>query len=133
MYTQVAGGLIVKGEEEKALQILDRGMEVMKRYPLNYVVQPSYNEVGVMEAIELYYFLEKPEKARAYVVEFLDETFLAIEYFLQSYRGGFLSAQDAESAISTYVHVNDILFNNGDEELGRQYEEKLEEVFSRYQ
>jgi hypothetical protein len=132
MYTRVANGLVLAGEEEKALEVLDRGMEVMHRYPLHYVVQPSYNEVGVMQAVELYYFLGQPEKARALAVEFLDETFKAIEYFLQPYKGGFLSAQDAESAISTYVHVTDIFLNNNDEELGKQYEGKLEAVFARY-
>ena len=85
-----------------------------------------------MQAVELYYFLGQPEKARALAVEFLDETFKAIEYFLQPYKGGFLSAQDAESAISTYVHVTDIFLNNNDEELGKQYEGKLEAVFARY-
>ncbi len=133
MYTQVAKALILEGELEKAEEILDRGMEVMQQYPLNYVVQPSLNEVGVMEAIELYYFLEEPEKARALAVPFLDETFKAIEYFLGSHRGGFLSAQDAESAISTYVHVNDILMLNNDPELGGEYKNKIEELFDRFQ
>ena len=57
--------------------------------PLHYVVQPSYNEVGVMQAVELYYFLGQPEKARALAVEFLDETFKAIEYFCNRTRADF--------------------------------------------
>ncbi len=133
MYTQVAKALILEGEMEKAEEIIDRGMEVMNQYPLNYVVLPSLNEVGVMEAIELYYLLGQPEKARALAIPFLEETYKAIEYFLGSYRGGFLSAQDAESAISTYVHMNDILMLNEDEALGQEYKDRLEEIFSRYE
>jgi hypothetical protein len=133
MYTQVAKALILEGKTEKAEALIDKGFEVMKQYPLNYFVQPSLNEVGVMEAIELYYYLEKPDKARDLAVPFLDETYTAIEYFLSPFRDGFLSATDAESAISTFVHVNDILKANKDQELADKYTAMIEELFSKYQ
>ena len=133
MYSQVAKALILEGKSDKAEKILDRGMEIMKRYPLNYAVQPSLNEVGVMETVELYYFLERPEKARDIAVPFLEETYKAIGYFLGSYKGGFLSSSDAESAISTYVHMNDILKVNGDAELSESYSERIETFFKAYQ
>jgi hypothetical protein len=133
MYSQVAKALILEGKTDKAEKILDRGMEIMKRYPLNYAVQPSLNEVGVMETVELYYFLERPEKARDIAVPFLEETYKAIGYFLGSYKGGFLSSSDAESAISTYVHMNDILKVNGDAELSESYSERIETFFKAYQ
>lgn len=133
MHSQVAKALILEGKTDKAEAVLDRGIEIMKRYPLNFVVQPSLNEVGVMEAVELYYFLEKPEKARALAVPFLEESYKAIEYFLSPFKGGFLSAADAESAISTYVHMNDILKVNQDEELAQKYKTQIEELFKKYQ
>lgn len=133
MYSQVAKALILEGKTNKAEALLDRGIEIMKRYPLNYVVQPSLNEVGVMETIELYYFLEKPEKARALAIPFLDETYKAIEYFLSPFKGGFLSSSDAESAISTYVHVNDILKVNDDKDLAEKYNTQIEELFRKHQ
>ena len=88
MYTRVANGLVLAGEEEKALEVLDRGMEVMHRYPLHYVVQPSYNEVGVMQAVELYYFLGQPE-ARALAVEFLDKRLKLLNTFCNRTRADF--------------------------------------------
>ena len=133
MHSQVAKALILKGENTKAEEVLDKGLEVMKYYPLNYVAQASMNEVGVMEAIELYYFLEKPDKARALATQFLDESYRAIKYFLSPFKGGFLSSSDAETAISTYVHVKDILDTNGDKELAKKYTDTLEELFKKYQ
>ncbi len=133
MYSQVAKAMILEGKEDKAEALLDKGIAVMKQYPLNWVVQPSMNEVGVMEAIELYFFLGRPEKAKALAVPFLDETFIAIEYFMGPFRGGLLSATDAESAISTYVHVKDILDVNQEKELAGTYTQKLEELFKKYQ
>ncbi|HPS25409.1 MAG TPA: hypothetical protein PLB28_07510, partial [Bacteroidales bacterium] len=133
MHSQVAKALILKGENTKAEEVLDKGLEVMKYYPLNYVAQASMNEVGVMEAIELYYFLEKPDKARALATQFLDESYRAIKYFLSPFKGGFLSSSDAETAISTYVHVKDILDVNGEKELAKKYTDTLEELFKKYQ
>lgn len=133
MYSQVAKAMLLEGKEDKAEALLDKGIDIMKQYPLNWVVQPSMNEVGVMETIELYYFLGKPEKASALAVPFLDETFKAIEYFMGSFRGGLLSPSDAESAISMYVHVKDILDVNEDKELAGTYTQQLEELFKKYQ
>jgi len=100
---------------------------------LNWVVQPSMNEVGVMEAIELYFFLGRPEKARALAIPFLDENFKAIEYFMGTFKGSLLSPTDAESAISTYVHVKDILDVNQEKELAATYTQQLEDLFKKYQ
>jgi hypothetical protein len=63
----------------------------------------------------------------------MDETYTAIEYFLSPFRDGFLSSTDAESAISTFVHVNDILKANKDQELADKYTAMIEELFSKYQ
>ncbi len=133
MYSQVARAMILEGKEDKAEALLDKGIEIMKQYPLNWVVQPSMNEVGVMEAIELYFFLGRPEKARALAIPFLDENFKAIEYFMGTFKGSLLSPTDAESAISTYVHVKDILDVNQEKELAATYTQQLEDLFKKYQ
>ena len=133
MFSQVAQALILDGQPDKAIQVLDKGCEVMHRFPLNYVVQASLNEVGVMEMVELYYYLKEDEKARALAEPFLQETYKAIEYFLQPFAGGFISLRDAESGISTYSHMVEIVKQNDSQELYDTYNSQLEELFKRFQ
>lgn len=132
MYFQVVKVFILEGKMDKAEKIFDRGMEIMKCYLFNYVVQFFLNEVGVMEIVELYYFFERLEKVWDIAVFFLEEIYKAIGYFLGLYKGGFFFFFDVEFVISIYVYMNDILKVNGDVELFEFYLERIETFFKVY-
>lgn len=129
LYSQTAKGLILENRLEEAEAVLDKGQSVMQYYPLNYVTQASMNEVGVMEMIELYYFLNKPDKARTLAVGILDESFAAIQYFLTPFKGGLLAARDAENSIRVYSSIVEILKTNKEEELAKKYDDQLNQIF----
>lgn len=131
-YSALAKNLILEGKSDRAEAVLDKGLDVMKNYPLYYAPQNSLNEVGVMEMIELYFYLECRDKATALATQFLDEIYQSIEMFLTPFNNGFLSTQDAESAVSAFTHVTDILASNKEEELKKKYDDQLDTLFNRY-
>lgn len=131
-YSALAKSLILNGSSDRAEAVLDKGLEVMKNYPLYFAPQNSLNEVGVMEMIELYYFLKLDDKANALATEFLDQIYQSIDLFLTPFKGGFLSTQDAEAAVTAYTHTTEILGANKQQELKKKYDDQLETLFNQY-
>ena len=76
-FARVAKELIRKGEDEKALELLDRGLEVL---PTNQIRFTYYNTYPFLEA---YYALGEDEKGDALLYEYADTLIEYIEYYLQ--------------------------------------------------
>ncbi len=128
LFTQVASALYDEGKTQQCLEVLDRMQEVMRTdyYPLNTCAFPSYNELAVLKAIDLYYACGAKEKARAMADAFADETAAAIRLFATPHREAFLSFSDLQQALDCYYQLMDIVEYQGDGERLPEYEARIE-------
>ena len=76
-FARVAKELIRRGDDEKALEILDRGLEVLPTSQLRFTDANTY------PFIECYYALGADEKGDDLLLEYADTLIEYIEYYLQ--------------------------------------------------
>ncbi|MCF0178454.1 MAG: DUF2723 domain-containing protein [Bacteroidales bacterium] len=82
-FVQTASILVTERKLKEAEDILDRCFEVTprKNYPYNVSEFYSINEYSILTAIELYYALNRREKAQEIAMQFLDETIVCLAYY----------------------------------------------------
>ena len=76
-FARTAKELARKGEKQKALDLLDRGLEVLPSPKLRY------SEANTVPFIEAYYILEEWEKGDALMLDYANTLKEYIEYYLQ--------------------------------------------------
>ena len=76
-FARVAKELIRRGDNEKALELLDKGLEVLP------TSQIRFTEANTYPFIETYYALEEYEKGDDLLLEYSDNLIQYIEYYLQ--------------------------------------------------
>ena len=76
-FARTAKELARKGEKQKALDLLDRGLEVLPSPKLRY------SEANTVPFIEAYYILEEREKGDALMLDYANTLKEYIEYYLQ--------------------------------------------------
>lgn len=129
IFTQTAIALHESGQDEKAIEILDKMQEAIpeKNFPLNASLIYSVNELTVLNAIDLYTQCGAPEKSVDLATRFIDETYKAIVYFSTPFRDNVLSFNDLQNSYNIYTYAVDLLKVN-DRELAEEYDKKLEEL-----
>lgn len=135
IFVETALKLSNSGKKEKAVEILDKMQEVVpdKNFPLNSSILYSLNEYMVIQAVELYLRSGAKEKGIDLANRFAKETIESIKYFIQPYRGGFLSKKDFENNYALYDYVVDILNNGGANEAANEIKDKMSELISSLQ
>ena len=132
IFVQTALGLYQNGENEKAVQILDKMQYVTpaKNFPLNTSILYSINEYTVLQAIELYLKLGEKKKAVTLSNAFAKETIDGIILFAKPYQDSFMSKSDLENSYSLYGYMLDLLKRAGVKEEADKLELQINETFA---
>ncbi|MFA6676792.1 MAG: DUF2723 domain-containing protein [Bacteroidales bacterium] len=132
IFVQTAKSLVLDGEKDKAIEVLDRMQEVTpeKNLPLNTSIIYSVNEYMVIQAIDTYFKAGEQDKGLELANKFADETINAIQFFARPYKDGYLSKSDVESNISLLYYEIETLKNNGMKKTGNEIETRLKSLLS---
>ena len=125
MFVTVANALIKKGQEGKALEMLDKCQEVIKKenFPLETIpVGLSNNDYMVIQMVSAYYRLGATEKARELAVDMSNELLVSARFFLEFYD---YASSDFELCGNYIYYLADEMTKYGDKELGDQLIQRL--------
>ena len=119
LFSKLAAALISEGKNEKALNILDKAMEVLPpaNVPLDY---------SALSLAEMYYELEQPEKAEMIYTSIADNSMRNINWFFRL-RPGQLSSVTGELEHNLAV-VQEVLRASKlyNPEFGKKYQEEFD-------
>ena len=119
LFANVAGALIKAGENEKALEILDKCTEAIpaENFPLDGIpLGFSGNNYMVVTMIEHYYALGQKEKARALCTAFLNELLVSTRFYLEFYE---YAKSDFGLCRDYFYLLQDSLEKAGDDEMAK--------------
>ena len=124
LFVTCAEAFMAAGENDRALEMLDRCAEVMEHYPLETVpLGFSGNDFMVVETVRDYYALGQPEKALALATRMGEELLVSANFYLQFYDW----APDELDLVGGYIYLlSDEMKTGGDTEAA----EKLLDAFS---
>ena len=126
MFYMAAECFIKHGEDDRALEMLDKGVEVMKDYPLEAVpIGFSGNDFIVVEMIDDYYKLGQPEKARELAGQMAAELLQAAKFYLEFYE---YASSDFEMIGNYVYYLADTVKAGGDEELSDYLSQSLSQL-----
>lgn len=128
IFTLTAKGLMAKGKNKEAIEILDKMQKVMipSNFPLSCTLLGSLNEYSVIDAIDMYLRLGKTEQGISLGAAFVDENYKAISLFSKQYGSGYLSKDDVEHSLSFIYYVSEIYKRNGLDKQSKEVMNKLE-------
>ena len=111
------------GEDDRALEMLDRCQEVMANYPLETVpLDLSTNDYIVIDMIDMYYSLGEDGKARKLAVRLANDLTEAAKFYLEYFE----FAQDQFELCANYIYyLADVFEDGGDKELSDQIKDNL--------
>ena len=110
-----AGAFIKKGDDDKALEMLDKCCEVMRRYPYDSIpVGMSTNDYLMICIVEDYYKLGEYEKAREIGSQLAAELLESACFYLEFYEYG---KNEFELCGSYIYFLADVMKEAGDAEL----------------
>ena len=126
LYLNVANALIDAGENEKALEILDRCQAnfPVENFPLETIpVGFSTNDYMVVQMVENYYYLGEEDKARELGLKLADGLLDSSRFFLEfsSY-----STTSFENCHRCLVYLADVFKQYGDKDLSDKLLDSLE-------
>ena len=125
LFLTCANAFIKAGENDRALEMLDKGMEAMKQFPLESIPAGlSSNDYMVIGIIGDYYKLGEVEKARSLSAQLADDLLTTAKFYLEFFE----FAQDDFELCGNYIlYLADEMARQGDKELA----DKLSSVFSK--
>jgi hypothetical protein len=117
LFVTSAEAFMKAGEDDRALEMLDRAVDVMKHYPLETIpLGFSGNDYMVVLMIENYYKLGKPEKARELASELGAQLLQGAKFYIEFYEW----ARDEFELVGQYVYfLSDVMKQAGDTELAK--------------
>ncbi len=131
-FVNAAEALLVAGEQEKALEIIEMCMEKFpyKNFPYNISMLASINEYSILNIIELYFKCGQADKAKDLADKFVDETVKVTKYYGQGWPSdsGMLSEDKVKSNLQYIYYVNSILKGYGEEAFADQMMEKVKSL-----
>lgn len=132
IFVQTAQSLVDVDEKQKAIEVLDRMQQeiIPYHFPLNSSLIPSLNEYSVLEAVDLYLYLNEKEKGIALGDAFVDETLKMLSLYLNIYYGsanvrGAVSQRDIEDKSSYILYLANIYRERGYNQEAEEATEKL--------
>lgn len=127
MFFNVAMEMATRGDNAKAVELLDRCIEVMpaSNFPYNISWMRSINEISIVRIVELYLKLGETEKAVAVADEFVAETIPAVKYFNSDFGGKPLSDRFLQDNISLFSYLVDTFEENGQGSKAEEYKAML--------
>ena len=126
MFSTCAKAFMQAGENERAMAMLDKGIEVMHRFPLSSIALGfSGNDYMVVQMIDQYYKLGASEKARAIATQFGEELMATIRFYISFYE---YARDEFEAAVNYLYFLSDTLVSGGDKELADSLNGQLSEM-----
>ena len=123
VFLTAAKAFYEKGENGRALEMLDKCSEVMRNYPLESVpFGLSSNDLTVIGMVELYYKLGETDKARQLAVNLSNELVVSTKFYLEFYE---FAKDDFELCANFILYLSDAVREAGDKELADKMEENL--------
>ena len=121
--TNCAKWLVANGENEKAIEVLDKMQSIMptSQFPLNTSVISSLTERAVMDAVAAYIGAGAIEKGVKLADDLVAETGEHIALFSTEYRGDFLSSDDLQRNLYYIYMIADVFRQNNQPELAKKY------------
>lgn len=115
LFVICADVFMAAGQDDRALEMVDKCCEVMRNYPLETIpLGFSGNDYMVITLIEDYYKLGQPEKARQLAVEMGTELLAGAKFYIEFYDWG----RDEFELTGNYIYMlSDVLKQGGDTEL----------------
>ena len=114
LFVTCAEAFMKAGEDDRALEMIDKAADVMKHYPLETIpLGFSGNDYMVVLMIENYYKLGQPEKARALASELGAELLQSAKFYIEFYEW----ARDEFELVGQYLYfLSDVMKQAGDTE-----------------
>ena len=126
LFTMCADVFIREGQKDRALEMLSKCEQVMRRYPLETIsLGFSGNDYMVVDMVNQYYALGHPDKAREIALALGDELLKTASFYLEFYDWG---RNEFELAGNYIYLLSDALKNGGDEALGKELTDKFVDI-----
>ena len=130
LFATTATALIDRGEDQKAEEVLDKGVAAMPacNFPYNTALFRGLNEWSVLSMVEAYFRIDKPEKALAVGDRLAEETLQTIFYYTTPVGPGpddVLNRKFADDAASLYLYLVKLYHNYNQKEAAALLEERL--------
>jgi len=132
MFLYTAQSLVMEGKYDKAVEILDKVIEITPRENIPYCIPISgvQNDLTMEEIIELYFILDCPNKANAIAREFSDELLKSAQYYANiTPAGNLISENELNQTVGLLYYVISTLKSNGQEDLAVEITKKMNTVF----
>ncbi len=123
LFVTAADAFIKAGENDRALEMLDKCQEVMKHFPLETVpLGFSGNDYMVVSMVEDYYKLGQGDKARDLGKRLADQLLISAAFYSRFYD----VAQDEFELVGNYIYfLSDEMRKGGDTELAKSLTDNL--------
>ena len=123
-FVNCANAFAKAGENDRAKEMLDTSVEVMKRYPLETVcIGLSGNDYVIVEMVGLYYRIGDPIKARELAVDLFNGLLETARFYLEYYD---YAKSDFELAGNYIYYLQDEVRKGGDTELAQMIGDNFE-------
>ena len=123
LFVTCADAFMKAGENDRALEMVDKCCEVMQHYPLETVpLGFSGNDYMVVTLIEDYYRLGQPDKARQLATQMGSELLQSAKFYIEFYEW----ARDEFEMVGQYIYfLADVMKQAGDTDLAKTLTDHL--------
>ncbi|MBQ5639423.1 MAG: hypothetical protein IIV12_00850, partial [Bacteroidales bacterium] len=118
MFVNCSNVFMREGQNDRALEMLDRGLEVMQHYPLEAVpLGFSGQNFMVVNMVENYYKLDQKTKARELALDLSLELLVSAKFYIEFYDW----APEAFELVGNYIYfLADVMEKAGDGDLAKE-------------
>ena len=133
IFATTATALIERGETEKAEALLDKCIAMMppQNFPYNVSQFRSLNEWSLINIVEDYFRINRPEKAIAVGDKLAEETMLSLVYYSTPVGPGdddLINKKLADDAATIYLYLVKLYNNFGHGDAAKSLEERLKSM-----
>ena len=126
LFLSCAKAFMKAGENDRAVEMLDRGFEIMRNFPIEGIpVGMSTNDYMVIGAVEAYYKLGETEKANALAAQMSAELLTSARMYLEYYE---YSKDEFELCYSYLYYLTDTMKEHGNKELAAKVIETMNKM-----
>lgn len=134
MFVSVAERLNDMGEEEKAVQLLDKVVAMMpaSNFPYCLTWMRSINELSILRIVENYLIAGEVEKAKAVGEIYFEEHLKAIDWFITPINGfedSILSKKLLDESLSMVYYLTSTFELAGEQEYASQLKKRISSAF----
>ncbi len=118
IFLNAAKAFMKQGQNERAIEMLDRGCEVMHRFPIESIpLGMSTNDYIVISTVEAYYDLGEKSKARALGANMAADLLETARFYLEFFEFG---KNEFDMCVSYVYFLADVFKEAGDKDLAEK-------------